>query len=109
MSKKEEYTAEDLFRELEEAANEEDTTVWDKENTWNGYPFYKKDEKSLVWWVDNSCDFVGEFIFSFDKKKVYWLFRDYLKLSQKKKKIFDESEPFWAEFFNGKGKDDESV
>ena len=41
MSKEEKYTAEDLLRDLEKSG-EEDTTVWDEENTWNGYPYYKK-------------------------------------------------------------------
>jgi hypothetical protein len=62
--------------------------------------WFKNDEQSRVWWLDNSDEKTGVFIFSFDKKKEYNLFSDYPhKLSNKEKKIFKEDEPFWAEFF----------
>lgn len=42
----------------------------------------------------------GDQIFSFDKKKVFWLFKDYPKaLTRSEKAIFDKENPFWANFF----------
>lgn len=38
--------------------------------------FYKENESDQVWWIDTS-DRDGEFLFSFDKKKVFNLFADY--------------------------------
>lgn len=61
--------------------------------------FYKKDNKNNIWWVDNP-DVKGEFLFSFDRKKVYNLFADYPhNLSQTEKTLFDKEEPYWADFF----------
>ncbi len=42
----------------------------------------------------------GERLFSFDGETVYNLFEDYpYKLSSEEKEIFDEANPFWADFF----------
>ena len=61
--------------------------------------FYKNEETDLIWWVDNT-DTIGEWLFSFDKKKIYNMFRDYPdKLTAKEKAIFDRENPFWADFF----------
>lgn len=61
--------------------------------------FYKQNESDTIWWRDR-LDAVGEFLFSFDKKTVYNLFRDYpYKLTKQQKAIFDKENPFWAEFF----------
>lgn len=61
--------------------------------------FYKNNESDSVWWVNNS-DTIGEFLFSFDKKKIFNLFSDYPhELSKEQKEIFDEENPDWAEFF----------
>lgn len=61
--------------------------------------FYKNEETDLIWWVDNT-DSIGEWLFSFDKKKIYNMFRDYPdKLTAKEKAIFDRENPFWADFF----------
>ena len=60
--------------------------------------FYKEDPDSVIWWVDT--DTTGEWLFSFDKKKVYNMFQDYpYKLTEEEKAIFDRENPFWAEFF----------
>lgn len=62
--------------------------------------FYKMNPDDEIWWVDN-IDAVGEFLFSFDKKKVFNLFQDYpYKLSLEQKRIFDKENPYWAEFFS---------
>ena len=69
--------------------------------------FYKETEKSRVWWVDeldeeDKTPMIGIFLFSFDKKKVFNLFRDYPNgLSAEEKAIFDEDEPYWRDFFSG--------
>lgn len=61
--------------------------------------FYKETPESKVFWVDNP-DVIGVFEFSFDKKRIFNLFEDYPHaLMAQEKAIFDESEPYWAEFF----------
>ena len=61
--------------------------------------FYKENPSDLVWWVDTS-DRDGEFLFSFDKKKVFNLFADYPhNLTPEQKEIFDRENPFWADYF----------
>lgn len=63
------------------------------------YQFYKENKKDKIWWVDN-FDTVGEWLFSFDKKQVFNMFSDYpWKLTKEQKRIFDEENPYWAEFF----------
>ena len=45
----------------------------------------------------------GDYIFSFDKHKVYWLFRDYPdNLTSEEKEIFDRENPYWRKFFKTK-------
>ncbi len=61
--------------------------------------FYKENEADQIWWVDTS-DRVGEFLFSFDKKKVFNLFADYPhNLTSEQKEIFDKENPYWKDFF----------
>lgn len=61
--------------------------------------FYKENENDKIWWVEN-LDSVGEFLFSFDKKKIYNLFEDYPhNLTKEEKKIFDKENPYWVNFF----------
>lgn len=60
--------------------------------------FYKENEKDVIWWIDN--DHIGEFLFSFDKVKIYNLFRDYpWELTPEQKAIFDKENPYWRDFF----------
>lgn len=60
--------------------------------------FYKKNPTDMVYWVEN--DELGVYEFSFDRKTVYNLFADYpYKLTQEEKQIFDNENPYWAEFF----------
>ncbi|MBM6875992.1 DUF7675 family protein, partial [Fusobacterium mortiferum] len=57
--------------------------------------FYKENENDIIWWV-NDLDTKGEFLFSFDKKKIYNLFADYPhNLSKEEKEIFDKENPYW--------------
>lgn len=61
--------------------------------------FYKNNESDSIWWVDNQ-DTIGEHLFTFDKKRIFNLFQDYPhELTAEEKKIFDEENPEWAEFF----------
>ena len=63
------------------------------------YDFYKNNESDTVFWVDNVDD-VGEYLFSFDKKKTYNLFTDYPhNLTEEERRIFDNENPYWRDFF----------
>lgn len=59
-----------------------------------------KNENNLTFaWIDKP-EQVGEMIFTFDGKKTFNLFRDYPHaLTPEEKKVFDEANPFWADFF----------
>ena len=62
--------------------------------------FYKENKNDVIWWVDN-FDAKGEWLFSFDKKRVYNMFRDYPhELTKEEKEIFDKENPYWADFFS---------
>ena len=62
--------------------------------------WYKENENDEILWLDNGTERIGEFVFSFDGKKEFNLFRDYPhELSEEEKKIFDKENPFWADFF----------
>lgn len=66
--------------------------------------FYKENKDDTIWWV-NDLDTKGEFLFSFDKKKIYNLFADYPhNLTKEEKEIFDRENPYWAEFFSDRSK-----
>lgn len=61
--------------------------------------FYKENANDKIWWVDNP-DVIGEFLFSFDKKKTFNLFQDYpWKLTSEQKELFDKENPYWKDFF----------
>lgn len=64
--------------------------------------FYTNKPDGRVFWIDK-IDTIGQFMFSFDKQKIYHLFRDYPNaLTPEEKAIFDSECPFWYEFFEGK-------
>ena len=61
--------------------------------------FYKNNVDDLILWLDTS-DRVGEWIFSFDKKKIFNMFADYPhNLTREQKEIFDKENPYWKDFF----------
>ncbi len=63
------------------------------------YNFYKNNEDDKVWWVDNH-EKIGEHLFTFDKKTIFNLFKDYpYKLTTEEKNIFDKENPYWKDFF----------
>lgn len=50
-------------------------------------------------WIENP-EKLGERLFTFDGTTIFNLFRDYpYKLTPEQKEIFDEKNPYWAEFF----------
>ena len=60
--------------------------------------FYKEHEDCQIWWLDSENK--GEWLFSFDKKKIFNLFADYPhNLTPEQKEIFDDENPFWKDFF----------
>ena len=62
--------------------------------------FYKNDVDDIIFWVDNP-EVKGEHLFSFDKKHIFNLFRDYPHaLTPEQRAIFDKENPYWAEFFS---------
>lgn len=62
--------------------------------------FIKRNPSDRIWWLINT-ETKGEFIFSFNRKKLYNMFSDYPhKLSKKEKLIFDKENPYWADFFS---------
>lgn len=61
--------------------------------------WYKNDEKDQVWWKETP-GYIGEWLFSFDRKRIFNMFADYPhNLTPEQKQIFDEENPYWAEFF----------
>lgn len=61
--------------------------------------FYKNSPNDVIWWVDNP-ETKGEWLFSFDKKRVFNMFADYPdKLTKEEKEIFDKENPYWKDFF----------
>lgn len=61
--------------------------------------FYKQNESDVIWWV-NDTEYIGRFLFSFDKEQVFNLFSDYPeKLTQEQLEVFNRENPYWAEFF----------
>ena len=60
--------------------------------------FYKEKPTDKIWWVETNA--IGVWEFSFDKKKIYNMFRDYpWKLRKEEKEIFDKENPYWVNFF----------
>lgn len=60
--------------------------------------WYKNNTDDKIWWKDT--DSVGEWLYSFDKKQVFNMFADYPhNLTPEQKKIFDEENPEWVDFF----------
>lgn len=61
--------------------------------------WYHEEKGQRIWWRDD-LDHKGAYLFSFDKKKTFNMFRDYpWKLTPEQKRIFDQENPYWANFF----------
>lgn len=61
--------------------------------------FYKNNPDDHIWWIDTP-DTIGVWLFTFDKEKVFNMFADYPhNLTTEQKEIFDDENPYWADFF----------
>lgn len=57
------------------------------------------EKEKIVKWLRNPNQ-KGEFLFTFDGKKIFNLFRDYPhELTEEQKAIFEIENPYWADFF----------
>lgn len=64
----------------------------------SGKKFWKENPSDKIWWTSNGQ--IGVWLFSFDKQKIYNLFRDYPhNMTAAQVAIFDRENPFWAEYF----------
>ncbi|MEG0614271.1 MAG: hypothetical protein RR540_00835 [Oscillospiraceae bacterium] len=64
-------------------------------NSW-----YKNNSLDKIWWKETP-DTVGEWLFSFDKEKIFNIFADYPhNLTTEQKEIFDKENPYWKNFFD---------
>ena len=62
--------------------------------------FYKNNPTDKIYWVET--DTVGQWLFTFDKKTIFNMFRDYPDmLTPEQKEVFDNENPYWKEFFAG--------
>ena len=62
--------------------------------------FYKNSPADRIWWVNNGSETKGEWLFSFDKKRIFNMFADYPNnLTTEQRRIFDEENPYWKEYF----------
>ncbi|WP_273078716.1 DUF7675 family protein [Selenomonas felix] len=63
--------------------------------------FYKNNPTDKIYWVET--DTVGQWLFTFDKKTIFNMFRDYPDmLTPEQKEVFDNENPYWKEFFAGR-------
>ena len=61
--------------------------------------FYKNNNTDKIYWIDDDTK-IGVWLFSFDKKKVFNMFRDYPhELLPEQKAIFDKENPYWKKYF----------
>ena len=87
------YSKQDLSDEIDEP-------IFSESNLEGYSDFYKDSEESKVWWIDK-IGVIGEFLFSFDKKKIYNLFLDYPhNMTEEEVRIFDSENSFWRDFFS---------
>lgn len=64
------------------------------------YAYYKNEPTDKIWWVDY-YNYKGINIFTFDKKKFFYMWSDYpYKLTPEEIEIFDKENPYWADFFS---------
>lgn len=68
------------------------------------YKFVKHTPGDMIWWVEDN-ERIGEWLFSFDKKNTFNMFRDYPdKLTKRQREQFDKENPEWADFFKDRKK-----
>ena len=87
------YSKQDPFDEIDEP-------IFSESNLEGYSDFYKDSEDSKVWWIDK-IGVIGEFLFSFDKKKIYNLFLDYPhNMTEEEVEIFGRENSYWRDFFS---------
>ena len=60
--------------------------------------FYKRHKGDKIWWKSDREN--GLWMFSFDKVKIYHIYRDYPQnLTVEERKLFDTENPQWAKRF----------
>lgn len=58
--------------------------------------WYKHDPDDTIWWLDNTSEVVGEWVFSFDKVETFNMFADYPeKLTPEQKESKRSISPIW--------------
>lgn len=63
------------------------------------YYFYKENNNSIIWSVDR-FGYIGELLFSFDKKRIYNLWQDYpYNMTKEEIEIFNKEQHYWRDFF----------
>ncbi len=63
------------------------------------YHFYKHKDTDKIWWANTFKK--GLILFSFDKKKIYNLYKDYQNnLTKEQLEIFKKENPLLAEIFD---------
>lgn len=61
--------------------------------------FYKDSDKDIAYWMMNN-EWIGEYLFTFDKEKIYNQFADYPhNLTAEELAIFNKENPYWQAFF----------
>ena len=83
-----------------DSSDEIDELIFSESNLEGYSDFYKDSEDLKVWWIDK-IGVIGEFLFSFDKKRIYNLFLDYPhNMTEEEVRIFDRENPYWRDFFS---------
>lgn len=68
----------------------------------SGDRFFKNEPEDQILWAEP--DVIGEFLFTFDKKRIFNLFEEYpWALTKEQREIFDRENPFWKDFFKDRG------
>ena len=87
------YSKQDPFDEIDEP-------IFSESNLEGYSDFYKDSEESKVWRIYR-IGVIGEFLFSFNKKKIYNLFLDYPhNMTEEELRIFDRENSYWRDFFS---------
>ena len=86
-------------------SNDERSFLTSKE--YNYYTISRRKKNSKIYWLDPCVKSYGEFLFTFDLKRVYNLFADYPhNLLPEEVKIFKKEETYWADFFKDRENED---
>jgi len=66
----------------------------------DGY-FYKRNPKDKIYWYNFLDGNIGTYVFSFDKKKAYYLFGDYPdNMTPEEVALFNKENPYWVKLLS---------